>query len=68
MLTFIFVISLIFTNDDPILVSIDGGREIIVIPAHSTFEVESVEYLVDDKIFILREPVIFEDGFEYGEQ
>jgi len=61
------VLSLFFTNEDSIVVSIDGGGQ-IVIPANSTFEVESVEYLVDDKIFILREPIIFKDGFEDGEQ
>lgn len=63
----ILVLSLFFTNEDSIVVSIDGGGQ-IVIPSNSTFEVESVEYLVDDKIFILREPIIFKDGFEDGEQ
>lgn len=60
-------LSLFFANEDSIIVSIDGGGQ-IVIPANSTFEVESVEYLVDDKIFILREPAIFRDGFEDGDQ
>ena len=57
------VLSLFFTNEDTIVVTTNNGVQ-IVIPPNSTFEVENVEYLVEDKIFILRQPIVFVDGFE----